>query len=110
MRWINLEYLSAEPFVERAHGLPSPVLSGPGRGLVKHFFYPGFTARTGGLLREPSVAAAIDPQRFDRADWLADRGCLDTGERLISLFCYEPAALPAFWAAWRPIPCRPACW
>jgi uncharacterized repeat protein (TIGR03837 family) len=29
-RWINLEYLSAEPFVERAHGLPSPVSHGPG--------------------------------------------------------------------------------
>src|SRR5574337_241730 len=27
--WINLEYLSAEPYVERMHGLPSPVLQGP---------------------------------------------------------------------------------
>ncbi len=105
--WINLEYLSAEPFVERVHGLPSPVLSGPGQGLTKHFFYPGFTARTGGLLREPSVAAAIDPQRA-RADWLADRGELDTGERLISLFCYEPAALPEFLGslAADPVPTR----
>ena len=25
--WLNLEYLSAEPWVERCHGLPSPVLS-----------------------------------------------------------------------------------
>ena len=25
---INLEYLSAEPYVERSHGLPSPQLSG----------------------------------------------------------------------------------
>ena len=28
--WINLEYLSAEAYVERLHGLPSPVLRGPG--------------------------------------------------------------------------------
>ena len=28
--WINLEYLSAEAYVERSHGLPSPQLSGPG--------------------------------------------------------------------------------
>ena len=39
-RWINLEYLSAEDYVERSHGLPSPQFSGPGRGLIKHFFYP----------------------------------------------------------------------
>eukprot|EP01031_Cornospumella_fuschlensis_P003897 gene3897-4859_t len=47
--WINLEYLSAEPYVERSHRLPSPVMSGPLRGLTKWFFYPGFTERTGGL-------------------------------------------------------------
>ena len=40
--WINLEYLSAEPYVEASHGLPSPQLAGPGRGLMKWFFFPGF--------------------------------------------------------------------
>ena len=30
----------------------------PGRGLVKWFFYPGYTPRTGGLLREPGLAQA----------------------------------------------------
>ena len=55
--WINLEYLSAEPYVERCHGLPSPVMHGPGQGLTRHFFYPGFTPRTGGLLRERDLAA-----------------------------------------------------
>ena len=35
--WINLEYLSAEPYVERCHGLPSPQASGPGAGLRKWF-------------------------------------------------------------------------
>jgi uncharacterized repeat protein (TIGR03837 family) len=90
-RWINLEYLSAEPRVERLHGLPSPVFSGPGAGLTKHFFYPGFTAATGGLPREPGLMARRD--RFDRAAWLAAHGIPWRGERLISLFCYEPAAL-----------------
>jgi len=51
--WINLEYMSAEPWVERSHRLPSPVMSGPLRGLSKWFFFPGFTPATGGLLREP---------------------------------------------------------
>lgn len=48
-RWINLEYLSAEEWVEGSHALPSP---NPRLPLVKHYFFPGFTARTGGLLRE----------------------------------------------------------
>ena len=30
--WINLEYLSAESYVERCHALPSPVLQGPAAG------------------------------------------------------------------------------
>ncbi|WP_225783558.1 elongation factor P maturation arginine rhamnosyltransferase EarP [Xenophilus sp. Marseille-Q4582] len=97
--WINLEYLSAEPVVERLHGLPSPVSSGPGAGLTKHFFYPGFTPCTGGLLREADL-----PQRqarFDREAWLAAHGIAkQAGERLVSLFCYEPAALGAQLDQW----------
>ena len=91
--WINLEYLSAEDFVARSHGLPSPVLAGPGAGLTKHFFYPGFTMETGGLLREPDLAAR--QAAFDRAAWLAGLGLEHRGERLVSLFCYEPPALAA---------------
>lgn len=90
--WINLEYLSAEPYVERLHGLPSPVFRGPGEGLSKYFFYPGFTPATGGLLREGDLQAR--QAAFDRAGWLAAQGIDWRGERLISLFCYEPAALP----------------
>ncbi|RYF37359.1 MAG: elongation factor P maturation arginine rhamnosyltransferase EarP, partial [Comamonadaceae bacterium] len=94
--WINLEYLSAEPFAERCHGLPSPVMHGPALGLVKHFFYPGFSDGTGGLLREAELPA--HQAGFDRAAWLAQRGIAYQGERLVSLFCYEPPALPALLA------------
>lgn len=91
--WINLEYLSAEPYVERSHGLPSPVMDGPAKGLVKQFFYPGFSARTGGLLREQDLASR--QATFDRDAWLAGLGVrAAAGTRLASLFCYEPAALP----------------
>jgi uncharacterized repeat protein (TIGR03837 family) len=92
--WVNLEYLSAEAYVERSHGLASPQMSGPGRGLTKWFFYPGFTPRTGGLLREPGLPA--EREAFDRDAWLADRGwALRPGERAVSLFCYANPALPA---------------
>ncbi|HKX41718.1 MAG TPA: elongation factor P maturation arginine rhamnosyltransferase EarP, partial [Burkholderiaceae bacterium] len=90
--WINLEYLSAEGYVERSHGLPSPQSSGPAAGLRKWFFYPGFTARTGGLLREPGLMARR--QAFDRDAWRVERGWAPRpGERVISLFCYEQPAL-----------------
>lgn len=97
--WINLEYLTAESFAERSHGLPSPVLSGPAAGLTKHFFYPGFTPRTGGLLREPDLAQR--QASFDRAAWLREHG-IDAGEgaRLVSLFCYEPPALGQMLGQW----------
>ncbi|MEI7762971.1 MAG: elongation factor P maturation arginine rhamnosyltransferase EarP [Comamonadaceae bacterium] len=91
--WLNLEYLSGEAFVERCHGLPSPVLAGPAKGLRKHFFYPGFTPATGGLLREPGLAER--ETAFDREAWLRRQSIHFQGERLISLFCYEPAALQA---------------
>ena len=91
--WLNLEYLSAEPYVERMHALPSPVLRGPAAGWTKWFFYPGFTPRTGGLLREADLPARL--AAFDRASWLRAQGIDWRGEQVMSLFCYEPATLPA---------------
>jgi len=96
--WINLEYLSAESYVERTHRLPSPLLSGPAAGRTRWFFYPGFTPATGGLLREDDLMARR--QAFDRTAWRqahAQAFGLDNdgpGQRWVSLFCYEPAALP----------------
>jgi uncharacterized repeat protein (TIGR03837 family) len=94
--WINLEYLSAEAYVERCHALPSPVQRGPAAGWTKWFFYPGFTPRTGGLLRELDLVAR--QSAFDKRAWLAGQGIpLDEKkpEKLVSLFCYEPPALEA---------------
>ncbi len=91
--WLNLEYLSAESYVERSHRLPSPVMSGPLKGLTKWFFYPGFTPRTGGLLREADLPAR--QAAFDAPAWLRAQGLpVDSARRRVSLFCYEPAPLP----------------
>jgi uncharacterized repeat protein (TIGR03837 family) len=87
--WINLEYLSAEGYVERSHRLPSQHAS----GLKKWFFYPGFTPRTGGLLREADLLAR--QQRFDRDAWLRSAGATrHDGEQVVSLFCYDNPAVP----------------
>ena len=101
--WINLEYLSAESYVARCHGLPSPQLSGPAQGLLKWFFYPGFSARTGGLLREGDLFQ--QRQAFDAAAWLRAQGVeRKPGERLVSVFCYENAPLADLLEAWRMAP------
>lgn len=89
-RWLNLEYLSAEAYTLRSHRLPSPVLSGPAKGLSKTFWFPGFVPGSGGLLREPELPA--QQAQHDRAAFLAELGVRPLrGERLVSLFCYPHA-------------------
>jgi len=92
-RWINLEYLSAEEWVERSHALPSP---NPRLPLVKHYFFPGFTPRTGGLLREESLLRRRDEFRADAgaqaAFWRLLVGRAPPPDALkISLFTYAGA-------------------
>ncbi|MDE2300830.1 MAG: elongation factor P maturation arginine rhamnosyltransferase EarP [Burkholderiales bacterium] len=97
--WINLEYLSAQAYVERAHRLSSPQVNGPGAGLRKWFFYPGFTARTGGLIREPDLSQR--QREFDAGAWLQAIGApAQAGERVVSMFCYDQPALPALLDQW----------
>ena len=101
--WINLEYLSAEGYVERSHRLRSPQMHGPARGFSKWFFYPGFTAATGGLLREPGLVA--QREAFDRNAWLAAQRIVPRpGERLASLFCYRVPSAEALLGCMGPQP------
>ena len=86
--WINLDYLSAQAWVDTHHGLPSPKSD----GLTEYFFFPGFTSESGGLLREADLIDRCE--RFDRdpparIDFLRSLG-IDArpGERFMSLFCY----------------------
>jgi len=88
--WINLEYLSAEPWVDSAHGLASVH---PRLPLTRYFWFPGFTPRTGGLLREAGLLEARD-----RAQGRALRRAGDPLR--IVLFCYPNRALPALFDAW----------
>ena len=100
--WFVLEYLSAEAWIERAQGLPSPH---PRLPLSRRFWFPGFTSRTGGLLRERDL--------FDSRDrFLADRDAQDAfwaslqlpptarDEVRVSLFCYPNPAVVALFGAW----------
>lgn len=98
--WINLEYLSAEAWVEGCHRLPSPQRLWP---LPKHFFFPGFTPRTGGLLRERDLLA--DRAAFDsaaEADFWRSIGvpARSDPELRVSMFCYQNASLPDLLRCW----------
>jgi uncharacterized repeat protein (TIGR03837 family) len=93
--WINLEYLSAEPYVRRCHGLRSPQFTGPAAGLTKWFFYPGVTEGTGGLLREPGLMDRL--AAVDRSAWLSQQGWAPrAGERVVVVFSYEVADWPGW--------------
>jgi uncharacterized repeat protein (TIGR03837 family) len=95
--WINLEYLSAESWVAEHHLLPSPH---PALPLIRHFFFPGFTAGTGGLIREKGLIA--------RRDSIARSG--DGAKLRVLVFAYDHAPIEALYAAMaqsmRPSVCR----
>ena len=101
--WLNLEGLTAEKWVEGCHTLPSPH---PRLPLTKHFFFPGFSASTGGLLRE----SVLDEQRrqfqsdpAQMAAFLAQLGVAprEAAALKVTLFCYPDAPVAALFEAWQ---------
>jgi len=101
--WLNLEGLTAEEWVEGCHTLPSPH---PRMPLTKHFFFPGFTDKTGGLLRESSLTQQRSQFQSDRAAmkaFLARFGVTPSEMRAlkVSLFCYPHAPVAALFDAWQ---------
>ncbi len=95
--WINLEYLSAEPWVKQFHGLSSIQNS---NGLSKTFFFPGFSEDTGGLLRENDLLNNRDRWRQDNNF----SNHLDTDTYHISLFTYTHAPVQALLQALSQLP------
>lgn len=99
--WIDLEYLSAEDWVEDCHAIPS---FHPTTGLMKTLFFPGFTPRTGGLFREAGLQARRDAFLGDihaQNDWRAQYGLPPKVDGVvdISLFCYGYAPVRSLFAA-----------
>lgn len=100
--WVILEYLSAEAWVDGTHGRASPH---PRLPLPRQYWFPGFTADTGGLLRERGLLAARDAFRSD-ADaqqrfWHSLGFALpDPDEIRVSLFCYPNPMLAALFDGW----------
>jgi uncharacterized repeat protein (TIGR03837 family) len=86
---INLEYLSAEPWITEFHGKASP----QSHGIPKYFFFPGFQDEAGGLLLEP-----IPPQGNELTKDIPPLlhqawSSLRSDAKRISIFCYPEAPL-----------------
>jgi uncharacterized repeat protein (TIGR03837 family) len=101
-RWFVLEYLSAEPWVDGAHGLASPH---PRLPLARRFWFPGFTAASGGLLRERGLLGERDAFVRDASAQAALWASLHVpvpapDEVRVSIFCYPGAPLPALLDTW----------
>ncbi|AVR97597.1 elongation factor P maturation arginine rhamnosyltransferase EarP [Pseudoduganella armeniaca] len=109
--WLNLEGLSAEEWVEGCHTLPS---MHPRLPLTKHFYFPGFTDKTGGLLRERDLLDARTRFQADPAAvsaFLSGLGITATEQaaRKVSLFCYRHAPVSALFECWRAGAAEVAC-
>ena len=87
--WLNLEYLSAEKWVDDFHAQQS---IHPATGLKKTFFFPGFTAKAGGLLREQQLAASR--AAFKATEFWQHLNVSPIHNALkVSLFCYPHAPI-----------------
>ncbi|MBM3350847.1 MAG: elongation factor P maturation arginine rhamnosyltransferase EarP [Betaproteobacteria bacterium] len=90
-RWINLEYLSAEPWVQDFHARHSK------RGsLTRYFFFPGFNLLTGGLIRESDIV--LSHQQYANYPplnklWSQALGTPKQDRLNVSLFCYPHAPI-----------------
>ena len=100
--WLNLEGLTAEEWVEGCHTLPS---MHPRLPLTKHFFFPGFTGKTGGLLRE----AGLEGERLQFQSAPAAMAAIlgrfgvtqaEMTSLKVSLFCYPHAPVAELFGAW----------
>lgn len=93
--WINLEYLSAEDWVEGCHSLPSPH---PSLNVNKYYFFPGVTKKTGGLMIEKDLFIRQKHFSKDRNKFL-EAFNLDPEVFTTFVFCYPSAPLAKFYIA-----------
>ena len=89
--WINLEYLTAEAWADDMHLMPSP----QNNGLNKHFYFPGFTPKTGGVLLGDWDEVTSNSLNIPQSLSSAFESCRPTSKK-ISIFNYKQAPLDAW--------------
>jgi hypothetical protein len=86
---LNLEYLSAEPWITDFHGKPSP----QAHGIPKYFFFPGFQANVGGILIDPVAAASFLAEQSIPDSLKSSWSKLRPNTKRVSIFCYPGAPI-----------------
>lgn len=93
--WINLEYLHTEQWIDDYHLLPSY----NNLFMKKFFFFPGFSKKSGGVIREPKLA--IERNKMQNNFEIQEKflksikipkeiiSFRKKGAKLIFLFCYN---------------------
>lgn len=100
--WLNWEYLSAEDWAEAMHGKPSLQAD----GTDKYFWLMGFSAESGGLLRENAYAEQRQAFLQDAAAQAAVRAALGLPETPSAacrwlFFGYDSPVWASWLAAWQ---------
>jgi uncharacterized repeat protein (TIGR03837 family) len=86
---INLEYLSAEPWIMDFHAKASP----QSHGIPKYFFFPGFQDEAGGILVDPIPPVGTTVANQIPNDLNEIWSELRSNAKRISVFCYPGAPL-----------------
>ncbi|CCG19166.1 conserved hypothetical protein [Taylorella asinigenitalis 14/45] len=96
--WINLEYLSAEAWIESYHLTPSF----QNNGVPKYFFMPGLSMKSGGLLCELDALDRLNSFKGEfKSSWI-NKYCgnalaplISNGYKVINFFTYPHAPIEA---------------
>lgn len=88
--WVNVDHLSAEPWVPEFHALDGKHQA---TNFTRHFFFPGFEEGTGGLLREEGLVPERDvfqhSANMQYEFWQSFDIKVATDDLKISLFSYK---------------------
>ncbi len=98
--WLNLEYLSAESWVNDFHAKTS---IHPINGLKKTFFFPGFNEHTGGLIREHHLSHHLNSFKQNLASqeafWQKLKVVPQDNAIKVSLFSYPHAPIQSLFTS-----------
>ena len=86
---INLEYLSAEPWIVDFHQKASP----QAHGIPKYFFFPGFQENAGGILIDPVPKMPSTTEQSIPPSLKPSWERLRPKSKRVSVFCYPGAPL-----------------
>lgn len=96
--WLNLEYLTAEDWVDGIHLLPSL----QSNGVAKYFFCPGFSEQTGGVSYEQTLLNKNLPVNSAQKQLLREQYGLPhcAGNTHVYVFGYADAMWPLWFEMW----------